>query len=294
MKKFKHLSKLVLIAALVSGCGQSSVETTGENTTTAAEQNTNQEEITSKAEEETKEEAETEVKEETETKAGEEEKQEAEVKEESSSSSNKGGALPKPAVSAKDLVATAYAADDEYIAFREEFTQNFLDKTNEIYSHLDERYIPPYDDDVEFYKKEDSSFFGYSREVISDDMAGTYKYIMEVDVDMGFCDASDELYAWQSFDLSLCDEDKDGKVEINDETFGMIQTFYEGITLDKAKIQEKIDEAVKEAAEESYNSIRLEMEDKYYGSLDFSWLTYEDYPLEIQISGDWYQDYPVK
>lgn len=272
MKKIQLVSKLALVALLGSGCGKAQTEPVVETPIV----NSNLEERENNSAQENQ------------AVSNQDEKtsahQEAEVL------SKTGVAMPTPSVTAKELIEKAFTSDDPYRDFKEEFTQDFLDKVNVMYSVLDERYIPPYEDDDAFYLSEDSSQFGYSRKVTADEMADEYKYIKEVQNDMGFCDASDELYGWQTLNLTLCDEDQDGKIELNNDSMAILQAFYPNIN--QEAVQEKIDLAIQAEQENNYEMILLELEEKYYGSISFTWFRYEDYPVEVQISLDWYQNYP--
>ena len=288
MKKIQLISQLALVALLGSGCGKVQTESVVEkpivnsNLEESKNNSAQENQVASNKDEKVTSNQENQIT------SNQDEKvsayQEVEVL------SKKSVAMPTPSVTGKELVEKAFKSDDPYRDFKATFTQDFLDKVNAMYSVLDERYIPPYDDDDAFYLSEDSSQFGYSRRIIADDMADEYKYIKEVQNHVGFQDASDELYGWQTLTLTLCDEDKDGKIELNNDSMAILQAFYPNIN--QKAVQEKIDVAIQAEKEDDYEMILLELEEKYYGSVSFTWFRYEDYPVEVEISMDWYQNYP--
>lgn len=199
-------------------------------------------------------------------------------------------ALPKPAVSAEQLITEAYGKDDPYYDFKVEFTKDYLEKVNNMYSLLSEDYVPETDDDTSIYTKDSRGQLKYERKV--EDYDKRYQYIYELSNYLGFEDDTSDLYAWQSVEFNLCDEDNDGKIELNDTTTTMLKTAYPNIDL--AAVQEKINEAIENEKVQSSESVRLETGDKYYKPIYFHWFRYNDNPVQVEFSIDYYQDYPAK
>ena len=93
--------------------------------------------------------------------------------------------------------------------------------------------------------------------------------------------------------MTLCDEDQDGKIEVNDQVSTILKAFYPDIDMDE--VQEKINIAIEQEKEGSFEGNYIYPEEKYYGWISFSYFRYyEDNPVEVQISLDWYQNYPDK
>lgn len=200
------------------------------------------------------------------------------------------GAAITPATTGKELVDAAFTSADPYYDFKVSFTQDFLDKVDKMYGVLDDRYKPEYDDECEFYVKEDRSQLEFHRDIT--EYEERYKYIYDIKNYVGFEDAKDDLYAWQKLTLNLCDEDKDGKIELNDASKTILSTFYPDINFEE--VQNKINQAIANEKTQSYESLVIDTGEKYYGRIRFSWFRYKDNPVQVEINLDWYQNYPEK
>ena len=195
--------------------------------------------------------------------------------------------LPRPAVSGEELVTKAYGADDPYYAFKVAYTDDYLQKVKMMYSLLGDEYAPTIDDDAEIYVRENRGQLEYVRKVT--DYDNRYQYIYQINNYLGFEDDSSDLYAWQKIDLKLCDEDKDGKIALNDTSSTILKTFYPEIDLNA--VQEKLDLAVAAEQAGKYESIKIETGDKYFGWIWFHSYTSKDGYIEIDITLDHHSDY---
>lgn len=210
------------------------------------------------------------------------------VKEKTSSLPTSTAALPRPTLDAKKIVEKAFTTSDSYFDFKVKYTQDFLNRTNTMFGLLDERYTPTYDDDEGFYVSGERSQLVYRREI--DDLDESYKYIKKIEYFMGFEDASDDLYAFHGIDLTLCDEDNDGKIELNDVSSTILKTFYPKFDLDL--VQQKINEAIEAEKNQDYEMIYIDLDEKNYSSVFFNWYRFEDNPVEISIDVNHIKDYP--
>lgn len=213
------------------------------------------------------------------------------VKEETTPLITSTAALPNPALDAKKIVEEAFTTSDPYFDFKVKYTQDFLDRTNTMLGLLDERYVSPYRKDPEGFHVSESgerSQLLYRRTI--DDIDESYKYIKRLEYFMGFEDASDDLYAFHGVYLTLCDEDKDGKIELNNVSSTILKTFYPDFDL--ALVQEKINEAIEAEKRQDYESISIDLQKKNYGRVYFNWYRYEDNPVEVQINLTAAKDYP--
>lgn len=284
-KRIQFLMVTTLAAAMMLGCG---------NTDKAKDDIKETATVTTEAASENKEEVDTTVDTQS-PEVSEEQEQEEEATSEVTSESDQTtqvatgseAVLPRPAVTGEELVTKAYGADDPYYDFKVKYADDYLQKVKTMYSLLGDEYAPKIDDDSEIYVSEDRGQLKYERKIM--DYENRYQYIYQISNYLGFEDASSDLYAWQKISLKLCDEDKDGKIELNDTSSTILKTFYPDVDLNA--VQEKLDLAVATEQAGKYESIKIDTGDKYCRTIWFHSYTSKDGYIEIDINLDHYSDY---
>lgn len=188
---------------------------------------------------------------------------------------------------AEKIVTANFGKEDKQFDFRVKVTKDFLNKYNKINSLLDSKYTQIGGEPEGFSKVREQSQLEYSKRI--EDYDKQYQYIKELKYGLYFNDDKSQI-TFQTFNLVLCDDDKDGKIELNDATKTMLKTVYPEINLEE--VQKKIAEAAEAEKAKDYKSIKLESVDKYH-NVTFRWFRYkDDTPLEITIEIETYEDYP--
>ncbi|GKX67674.1 lipoprotein [Inconstantimicrobium mannanitabidum] len=223
-----------------------------------------------------------------ETKKPQQEKQDKQDKQEVT---NKDGMQQKDKLDAEKIVTSNFGKNDAQFDFKLKTTKTFLSDYDKICALLDSRYGT---DGAEgaapdgFVKAGTQSQLKYSI-VINNDDEDAYKYIKRVEYGLFFNDDSKDKLTFSELNLTLCDEDKDGKIELNDKAKNILKVVYPKINLEEA--QKKINQAIEAEKNKNYDSIRSDSDDKYC-SIDFDWFRYKDNPVEVKIRIQQYQDYP--
>ncbi|MGL5677099.1 MAG: hypothetical protein ACRDDX_11835 [Cellulosilyticaceae bacterium] len=213
------------------------------------------------------------------------EKEEAEKSEEVVMAT--GGVQPSPGLDAKTIAAANFGADDPLLVFKAEKTEAYLGRVSQMFSVLDERYGAYIEDPQGFNRVDEQSQLEYDRSILDYDTR--YQYITEVEYGLYFNDDTDSNNTFEDLRLTLCDDDKDGKIELNDAAKTILTTFYKDIDLEAT--QACINQSIENEKVQSYDYVALENTGKYW-DVDFDWYRYEDNPVEIEIAIQTYTDYP--
>lgn len=188
---------------------------------------------------------------------------------------------------AEKIVTANFGKEDKLFDFRVKTTENFLKKYDIIAGELDSKYAMPGNEPVGFNKVKEQSQLVYQMKV--KDYDNKYQYIMELKYGLFFNDDKSQI-TFQELNLRLCDDNKDGKIELNDKSKKILTTFYPKINLEEA--QSKINESVEASKNKDFKSVKLESVDKY-NKVYFSWFKYkDDTPVEVNINMQTYEDYP--
>lgn len=218
-----------------------------------------------------------------------EDKQEEKKEDKSGENKVESGIKQEKKLDVEKIVTANFGKEDKLLDFKLKTTKNFLSNYEKIAAELDSRYGISGTEPTSFDRVKEQSQLRYTLEI--KDYDNRYQYIKKVQYGLYFNDDKSQV-TFQELDLVLCDDNKDGKIELNDKTKKILQTVYPKIDL--AETQKRINESIACVQKKDYKMIRLESVDKYH-NVSFRWFKYkEDTPIEITIEMQTYEDYPVK
>lgn len=203
---------------------------------------------------------------------------------------SKDGMKQNSKLDAEKIVTSNFGKSDEQFDFKLKTTKTFLSDYDKICALLDSRYGT---DGMEgsapdgFVKAGTQSQLKYSVAISNYD--DRFQYIRQVEYGLFFNDDSKDKLTFSELTLTLCDDDKDGKIELNDKAKNILKVVYPKINLEET--QKKVNQAIEAEKNKNSDSIRLDSDDKYC-SIDFDWFRFEKNPVEVKIRIQQYQDYP--
>lgn len=201
---------------------------------------------------------------------------------------NEDAVVEKNKLDAEKIVTSNFGKTDPKFDFKLTATKKFLSNYDKLYSFLDSRYVDKSSTLVlGFRKAKTQSQLKFSQEI--EDYEKRYQYIKELKYELYFNDDSNEQVTFNELYLTLCDDNKDGKVELNDKSKNILKTVYSKVNL--VDTQKRINEALASQKINKNRNIKLELSDKYC-KMYVSWFKYKENPVEINIEIQQYENYP--
>ncbi|MGH4122108.1 MAG: hypothetical protein ACREV6_04135 [Clostridium sp.] len=196
------------------------------------------------------------------------------------------GVVQKNKLDAEKIVTTNFTKTDAQFDFKLKTTKKFLGNYDKICTFLDSRYIDN-SAPVGFVKARTQSQLKFTQEI--KDYEKRYQYIKKVKYGLFFNDDSKDKVTFEELNLTLCDDNKDGKIELNDKSKDILKTVYPKVNLVDA--QNKINETLVSQKSNKNPNVQLETSDKYC-KIHLSWFKYKENPVEVTIQIQQFEDYP--
>lgn len=124
--------------------------------------------------------------------------------------------------------------DDNNIKFKKEKTKEFIKKVNDASEYFDAKDFESINPSV--FEKIDEESSIYFERVAKDEKGIRNLYVNKLCAKLSFNDEAGYEYVTEKFDLWLCDEDGDGKIDLTDESKKLLKLLDKDIDLEKVEI----------------------------------------------------------
>jgi len=189
-------------------------------------------------------------------------------------------------LNAEKIVTSNFGKSDALFSFKLKETKIFLSKYYKINALLDPGYIEKAPTKG-FVNAKDQSQLKFTKEIENNGKG--YQYIKKFSYGLYFNDGSKDQLTFNELYLTLCDDNKDGKIGLNDKSKNMLKDVYSKIDL--VKMQTTINQSLAGEKKKTDHSIKLQTNDKYC-VIHVDWYRNEKNQVEVTIHIQQFEHYP--